>query len=76
MSSCLYRCLSNQKTARLGNTLGQVGVAIGVAATLSHIAPSPEVLAQMALISGNARAQPPLHVLRQLSLTLRVTLHP
>jgi NAD/NADP transhydrogenase beta subunit len=44
--------LSNQKTARLGNTLGQVGVAIGVAATLSHIAPSPEVLAQMALVSG------------------------
>jgi NAD(P) transhydrogenase len=27
-------------------------VAIGVAATLSHIAPSPEVLAQMALVSG------------------------
>jgi NAD(P) transhydrogenase len=53
-ASCIsaLACLSNQKTARLGNTLGQVGVAIGVAATLSHIAPSPEVLAQMALVSG------------------------
>lgn len=53
-SSCIgaLACLSNQKTARLGNTLGQMGVGIGVAATLGHIAPSIEVLAQMGVVSG------------------------
>lgn len=39
--------LSNQKTARLGNTLGMIGVAGGVAATLGALKPSPELLAQM-----------------------------
>lgn len=39
--------LSSQKTARLGNTLGIMGVTGGIAATLGIIAPSMEVLAQM-----------------------------
>ncbi|KAJ8980304.1 hypothetical protein NQ317_005225 [Molorchus minor] len=40
--------LSSQKTSRLGNNLGMIGVAGGIAATLGQIAPSNEVLAQMA----------------------------
>lgn len=39
--------LSNQSTARLGNTLGMMGVAGGLAATLGALKPSPELLAQM-----------------------------
>ncbi len=39
--------LSNQTTARLGNALGMMGVAGGVAATLGALKPSPELLAQM-----------------------------
>ncbi|KAG7262473.1 hypothetical protein CRUP_036189 [Coryphaenoides rupestris] len=39
--------LSNQKTARLGNTLGMMGVAGGVAAALGYLKPTPELLAQM-----------------------------
>lgn len=39
--------LSNQKTARLGNALGMMGVAGGLAATLGALKPSPELLAQM-----------------------------
>ncbi|XP_007566881.1 PREDICTED: NAD(P) transhydrogenase, mitochondrial [Poecilia mexicana] len=39
--------LSNQTTARLGNTLGMIGVAGGLAATLGALKPSPELLAQM-----------------------------
>lgn len=39
--------LSSQKTARLGNTLGQIGVAGGIAATLGILAPTTEVLCQM-----------------------------
>lgn len=39
--------LSNQKTARLGNALGMIGVFGGVAATLGALKPSPELLAQM-----------------------------
>lgn len=39
--------LSNQKTARLGNALGMMGVAGGVIATLGALKPSPELLAQM-----------------------------
>lgn len=39
--------LSNQKTARLGNALGMIGVAGGLAATLGALKPSPELLAQM-----------------------------
>lgn len=39
--------LSNQKTARLGNTLGMMGVAGGIAATLGALKPNPELLAQM-----------------------------
>ncbi|XP_068190485.1 NAD(P) transhydrogenase, mitochondrial [Antennarius striatus] len=39
--------LSNQKTARLGNALGMIGVAGGIAATLGALNPSPELLAQM-----------------------------
>uniref|UniRef100_A0A671Y193 proton-translocating NAD(P)(+) transhydrogenase n=1 Tax=Sparus aurata TaxID=8175 RepID=A0A671Y193_SPAAU len=39
--------LSNQKTARLGNTLGMMGVTGGIVATLGALNPSPELLAQM-----------------------------
>lgn len=40
-------CLSKQTTARLGNTLGQLGIAIGTAATLAHLSPNPALLTQM-----------------------------
>jgi len=48
--------LSSQKTSRLGNNLGMIGVAGGIAATLGQMAPSAEVLAQMAActIGGGA----------------------
>lgn len=39
--------LSNQKTSRLGNTLGMIGVAGGIAATLGALQPSLELLGQM-----------------------------
>ncbi|XP_078283624.1 nicotinamide nucleotide transhydrogenase 2 [Rhinoraja longicauda] len=39
--------LSTQKTARLGNALGMIGVAGGLAATLGAANPSPELLGQM-----------------------------
>ncbi|ETE62639.1 NAD(P) transhydrogenase, mitochondrial, partial [Ophiophagus hannah] len=39
--------LSSQSTSRLGNALGMIGVAAGIAATLGSLKPSPEVLAQM-----------------------------
>ncbi|KAM8961692.1 NAD(P) transhydrogenase, mitochondrial [Pelodytes ibericus] len=39
--------LSTQGTARLGNTLGMMGVAGGIAATLGALKPNPELLAQM-----------------------------
>jgi NAD(P) transhydrogenase len=46
--------LSSQKTSRLGNNVGMIGVAGGIAATLGHMAPDAEILAQMAacLIGG------------------------
>lgn len=44
--------LSSQKTARLGNTLGMIGVTGGIAATLGILAPTTEVLAQMAGVAG------------------------
>lgn len=44
--------LSSQKTARLGNALGIIGVTSGVAATLGILKPSPELLTQMALTMG------------------------
>ncbi|CAG9860426.1 unnamed protein product [Phyllotreta striolata] len=40
--------LSSQTTSRIGNNLGIIGVTGGIAATLGQIAPSNEVLAQMA----------------------------
>ncbi|XP_048388003.1 NAD(P) transhydrogenase, mitochondrial-like [Stegostoma tigrinum] len=39
--------LSTQNTARLGNALGMIGVAGGIAATLGGLKPSPELLVQM-----------------------------
>ncbi|XP_043533343.1 NAD(P) transhydrogenase, mitochondrial-like [Chiloscyllium plagiosum] len=39
--------LSAQKTARLGNALGMIGVAGGLAATLGAVKPTPELLGQM-----------------------------
>ncbi|CAO1419810.1 unnamed protein product [Diamesa serratosioi] len=44
--------LSSQKTARLGNALGIIGVTGGIAATLGLMAPSTEVLIQMAGVAG------------------------
>ncbi|KAM6981303.1 NAD(P) transhydrogenase, mitochondrial [Aplochiton taeniatus] len=41
--------LSAQRTSRLGNTLGMMGVAGGIAATLGSLKPSPELLSQMSL---------------------------
>lgn len=41
--------LSAQGTSRLGNTLGMMGVAGGIAATLGALKPSPELLSQMSL---------------------------
>ncbi|KAG9273490.1 NAD(P) transhydrogenase, mitochondrial-like [Astyanax mexicanus] len=41
--------LSAQGTSRLGNTLGMIGVAGGIAATLGSLKPSPELLSQMSL---------------------------
>ncbi|XP_077318901.1 NAD(P) transhydrogenase, mitochondrial [Lithobates pipiens] len=39
--------LSTQGTARLGNTLGMIGVAGGIAATFGALNPNPELLGQM-----------------------------
>ncbi|XP_043220707.1 NAD(P) transhydrogenase, mitochondrial-like [Amphibalanus amphitrite] len=44
--------LSTQKTARLGNTLGMIGVSGGIAATLGILQPTTPVLTQMALVAG------------------------
>merc|ERR1712025_520119 len=44
--------LSAQPTARLGNSLGIIGVSSGIAATLGLLQPNPEVLAQMAGTAG------------------------
>ncbi|CAI5792863.1 (P) transhydrogenase, mitochondrial-like [Podarcis lilfordi] len=41
--------LSSQSTSRLGNALGMIGVAGGIAATFGALKPSPEVLAQMSM---------------------------
>lgn len=39
--------LASQKTSRMGNNLGMIGVSSGIAATLGALAPTNEVLAQM-----------------------------
>eukprot|EP00918_Siedleckia_nematoides_P064099 GHVU01139424.1.p1 GENE.GHVU01139424.1~~GHVU01139424.1.p1 ORF type:complete len:990 (-),score=156.81 GHVU01139424.1:1277-4246(-) len=39
--------LSSQKTARLGNALGMIGVSSGLVATLGILKPGPELLTQM-----------------------------
>merc|ERR1711931_477810 len=44
--------LSAQPTARLGNSLGIIGVSSGIAATLGILQPNPEVLTQMAVCAG------------------------
>lgn len=44
--------LSSQKTSRLGNTLGIIGVTGGIAATLGQMAPSTDVLIQMASVAA------------------------
>ncbi|MED6234846.1 hypothetical protein ATANTOWER_004506 [Ataeniobius toweri] len=41
--------LSAQNTSRLGNALGMMGVAGGIAATIGALKPSPELLSQMSL---------------------------
>uniref|UniRef100_A0A1I8ITU3 proton-translocating NAD(P)(+) transhydrogenase n=1 Tax=Macrostomum lignano TaxID=282301 RepID=A0A1I8ITU3_9PLAT len=42
--------LSSQKTCRLGNALGMIGVSGGVTATLGILQPEPSVLAQMGAV--------------------------
>ncbi|XP_055377553.1 NAD(P) transhydrogenase, mitochondrial-like [Condylostylus longicornis] len=44
--------LSSQKTARVGNALGMIGVSGGLAATLGFMSPSTEVLMQMAGVAA------------------------
>ena len=44
--------LSSQKTSRVGNTLGMIGVATGIGATLGIVQPSQDVLIQMAACMG------------------------
>eukprot|EP00092_Neocalanus_flemingeri_P036838 GFUD01040099.1.p1 GENE.GFUD01040099.1~~GFUD01040099.1.p1 ORF type:complete len:1058 (+),score=272.22 GFUD01040099.1:216-3389(+) len=44
--------LSAQPTARLGNSLGMIGVTTGIAATVGLLQPTPEVLTQMAATCG------------------------
>lgn len=44
--------LSSQKTARVGNALGIIGVTTGVAATLGLLKPSTELLVQMTAAMG------------------------
>ncbi|XP_067665655.1 NAD(P) transhydrogenase, mitochondrial-like [Haliotis asinina] len=39
--------LASQKTARIGNALGMIGVTSGIAATLGMLKPTPETVAQM-----------------------------
>ncbi|KAK3087026.1 hypothetical protein FSP39_000577 [Pinctada imbricata] len=45
--------LSNQKTSRVGNALGMIGVSTGVAATLGLLQPSMENFTQMAAAMGS-----------------------
>lgn len=45
--------LSSQKTSRIGNTLGMIGVSSGIAATLGILKPSPELFTQMAVTMGS-----------------------
>ena len=49
---CCIGALSAQPTARLGNSLGIIGVTSGNAANLGLLQPNPEVLAQMAGTAG------------------------
>lgn len=49
--------LSDQKTARIGNTLGLLGVSTGIVATLGGIGGTPELYAQ---IGGKTLAPPGL----------------
>lgn len=44
--------LSSQKTSRVGNALGMIGVAGGIGATLGMLKPTPELFAQMAACMG------------------------
>jgi NAD(P) transhydrogenase len=44
--------LSSQRTSRVGNSLGMIGVTTGVAATLGLLKPTPETFTQMAACMG------------------------
>ena len=44
--------LANQKTARLGNAIGIIGVSTGLFATLGALAPANPLLVQMATMMG------------------------
>jgi NAD(P) transhydrogenase len=46
-------CLAQQKTARLGNTLGVLGVSTGMAATLGTLAVDPGTYMQ--ILGGRGR---------------------
>ena len=45
--------LSSQKTCRIGNVLGMIGVSSGIAATLGIVKPTNEVLMQMIACMGS-----------------------
>lgn len=69
--------LSNQTTARVGNTLGMMGVAGGIAATLGALKPSPELLAQMSAamaVGGTAGESVCIYMKRVRRQTLRQAL--
>lgn len=51
--------LSSQKTARLGNALGMLGVSGGIAATLGSLSPSADVLVQMGVCMGVGESSRP-----------------
>lgn len=70
--------LSNQTTARVGNALGMMGVAGGLAATLGVLKPSPELLAQMSAamaVGGTAGEYVCTSIKRMRQQTLRQTLN-
>lgn len=48
--------LSSQKTCRIGNILGMIGVSSGIAATLGIVKPTNEVLTQMIACMGSGES--------------------
>ena len=69
--------LSAQRTSRLGNTLGMMGVAGGIAATLGALKPCPELLSQMslAMASGGTLGRK-LPAFRGSTIVIRMLIYP